>query len=325
MHLLRGSGLDGLTGIHAKNGRLIRPLLEFRKQELEVYCMDHSLEPRVDATNEVPEGTRNRIRLRLLPAIRREYNASVETALLQLGRMAEEIHDFLQTELQGVWAEAVRWQKERPELSQEVFRQLHPTMQRVLLRAYLAELSDSGTRDLDFLHYEKVRELLTRGATGDQWDLPHGLRVRLSYGWLHRAEDGEQKYPLCEVKVPGWTELPAYGISLWTEFLSVCPKETGALEYYCDYRKLRSGIFIRGRREGDKISCAGGTKKLKELFIDTKLRQEQRDGYPLLVSKDWILWVPGIRRSNLFQVDENTKEILYVRMGKKGDSRYDEG
>ena len=137
--------------------------------------------------------------------------------------------------------------------------------------------------------------------------------------------DSEQEYPLCEVKVPGWTELPAYGISLWTELLSDAPKETGALEYYCDYRKLRSRIFIRGRHVGDRISCSGGTKKLKELFIDTRLRQEQRDGYPLLVSGEQILWVPGIRRSNLFPVDEGTKEILYVRMGRKGDSRYDEG
>ena len=325
MHLLRGSGLEGLTGIRAKNGRLIRPLLEFRKQELEDYCLDHMLEPRLDATNEVPEGTRNRIRLKLLPELRKEYNASVETSLLHLGRMAGEIHDFLQTELQRVWVEAVRWEGERPELSQEVFRQLHPTMQRVLLRAYLAALSDGSTRDMEFIHFEKVRELLTDGTTGGQCDLPHGLRIRLSYGWLHRVADSEQEYPLCEVKVPGWTELPAYGISLWTELLSDAPKETGALEYYCDYRKLRSRIFIRGRHEGDRISCSGGTKKLKELFIDTRLRQEQRDGYPLLVSGEQILWVPGIRRSNLFPVDEGTKEILYVRMGRKGDSRYDEG
>ncbi|MDR1027999.1 MAG: tRNA lysidine(34) synthetase TilS, partial [Clostridiales Family XIII bacterium] len=95
MRLLRGSGPDGLSGMSRRRVsdagyEVIRPLLAVSRDAIELYCADNGLRPRRDHTNEETGYFRNRIRLELLPLLRRDYNASVDDALIRLAKIAGE-------------------------------------------------------------------------------------------------------------------------------------------------------------------------------------------------------------------------------------------
>ncbi len=324
MHLLRGSGLDGMAAIRSRNGRLIRPLLYVHKKDLIAYCEERHLAPREDATNDTADGTRNRIRLELLPLMKQQYNPLVETALCQWGQIAAETVDFLEMSVQRVWKEAVRGKGVTAELSQKVFRELHPALQKALLRKYLCHIF-GYIQDIGFTHMAELCRLLIAGGTGKQCELPGKRRVALDYGWLHRSERKSGRYPEYTLQVPGCTDLPAYGIRVRTELRPDCPKVTGPMEFYCDYERLTAPLMVRNRCPGDRIYLGRGTKKLKEFFIDCKVRQEVRDAIPLLVSGTDILWVMGMRRSIRFQPDQKTRCVLFIRIERKGVNSDDEG
>ena len=80
-----------MAGIAPRAGELIRPLLCATRAEIEAYCRQQGLEPRHDATNDVPDCTRNRLRLELLPQLAAEYNPDISAALCRLAAIASEL------------------------------------------------------------------------------------------------------------------------------------------------------------------------------------------------------------------------------------------
>jgi len=98
MRILRGTGTEGLVGIEylrtEKNRGIIRPLLDVTRAEIELYCKENGLDPRIDLTNLEPIYTRNKIRLELLPYLSENYNGNIVAALNRLSRIAKEDKDY---------------------------------------------------------------------------------------------------------------------------------------------------------------------------------------------------------------------------------------
>ena len=95
MHLLRGSGIKGLSGIMPKRDNIIRPFLPFAKAELVAYCHEQKLAPRLDETNNEADCTRNKLRLELLPLLQNEYNNNIANNLCQLAETARAEDELL--------------------------------------------------------------------------------------------------------------------------------------------------------------------------------------------------------------------------------------
>lgn len=100
MRIMRGTGIKGLAGIDyvRSDGVVIRPVLDMSRSEIEDYCEVNGLKPRIDSTNNEPIYTRNKIRLNLLPAIVRDFNPNIVSALVRLGKQAAEDEDFISAE-----------------------------------------------------------------------------------------------------------------------------------------------------------------------------------------------------------------------------------
>ena len=101
--ILRGTGPDGLSGIAYDRGdesgfRVIRPLLDIKRDEIEKYCEEKGLEPRRDHTNEEALYSRNKIRLELLPLLEKEFNPNIIDTLNRLGRLESEDKGYIYKE-----------------------------------------------------------------------------------------------------------------------------------------------------------------------------------------------------------------------------------
>lgn len=104
MHILRGSGISGLKGIEPKrDNKYIRPLIECERSEIEQYCEENKLEPRIDKTNLENEYTRNKIRNIVIPYIKKEFNPNIIETINRLSEVITEEDDYLEKETQKIY------------------------------------------------------------------------------------------------------------------------------------------------------------------------------------------------------------------------------
>ncbi len=182
MRLLRGATSDGLSAMKSRTlsddyGLLLRPLLKFRKSELENFCRMKNLSPRLDKTNFVPDATRNKIRLELMPMLEKFNPALVET-LCRLGEVTAQESDFISTQVQKIFPAVVK----NNSIVRKEFLKLHPVLQRAVIKKFLAQVTDS-VKDFGFVHFEGVRKVLTNNLAGVE--LPRNLRANLRQGKLY--------------------------------------------------------------------------------------------------------------------------------------------
>ena len=104
MNLLRGSGLLGLKGIEPiRNDKYIRPLIECERQEIEQYCEQYQLNPRIDKTNFENDYTRNKIRNIVIPYIQKEFNPNLIETMDRLSQVATDESNYIDTQTQKVY------------------------------------------------------------------------------------------------------------------------------------------------------------------------------------------------------------------------------
>ncbi len=104
MHILRGSGISGLKGIGPKrDNKYIRPLIECERSEIEQYCEENKLNPRIDKTNFENEYTRNKIRNIVIPYIKKEFNPNIIETINRLSEVITEEDDYLEKETQKIY------------------------------------------------------------------------------------------------------------------------------------------------------------------------------------------------------------------------------
>lgn len=97
MNMMRGSGTSGLKGIRAiRNERFIRPLINTTREEIEEYCRQEDLNPRIDKTNFENEYTRNKVRNLLIPFIKEQFNPNIITSINRLSDIVDEENKYLE-------------------------------------------------------------------------------------------------------------------------------------------------------------------------------------------------------------------------------------
>ena len=113
MHILRGSGINGLKGIEAKREKYIRPLIECERNEIEEYCDNKKLQPRIDKTNFENEYTRNKVRNLLIPYIQKEFNPNLINTIDRLSNLVAEEENYMDKQVETVYKEMLISEKEK--------------------------------------------------------------------------------------------------------------------------------------------------------------------------------------------------------------------
>jgi tRNA(Ile)-lysidine synthase len=354
MHILRGTGITGLCGLapcspiaydsqgtslRAKRSNLlvIRPLLDITREETASYCQEHQLEPRIDSSNLSPSFFRNRLRLHLLPLLR-QYNPSIDQALLRLADIAKEDNAFIEQQASELWDEVARQENNAIYLDKKQLASLPIALQRHLLRVAVTKLV-GDIRDIEASHIEAARSLLNKPAS-KRISLPHGLICHGGYDELVIASTAKQlQLPPCpfpslpgefHLKVPGQTVFPGWKViasivrervpSLSSRGALSTSKRTGQnnLVAHFDLQKTEMKIFVRQRRPGDRFQPLGMSipKKLYEFMVDAKIPHSWRAHIPIVCSPQQIIWVVGWRIDDRVKLTKASKEILRLEFIK---------
>ena len=103
MHILRGTGINGLKGIEAKRGMYIRPLIECERKEIEEYCEENNLEPRIDKTNFENVYTRNKVRNIVIPYVQKEFNQNIIETIDRLSKLVTEEEEYMEKQIENAY------------------------------------------------------------------------------------------------------------------------------------------------------------------------------------------------------------------------------
>ncbi len=172
MRILRGTGLAGLSGIAFKKKmgkfEIIRPLLETKRTEIRNFLRSKRICFCTDKSNKNEAYLRNRIRHRLLPLLKKDYNKNIEEVLYNLARNAENDYDFLKCSASRYF------KKNKTKLDIAKLKKLHPSMRRIKFRDAISSIQGS-TRRINFKHIEEIDDLLLNRPQNSIVSLPKGI------------------------------------------------------------------------------------------------------------------------------------------------------
>lgn len=187
--LLRGTGLRGLAGIApvaplATGVDILRPLLDVRRSEIEAWLITRRQSWRSDATNADPRFTRNRIRRRLLPFLRRNFNPQVDAALCRLARQCRELVSEQDAAANAVLSAAVlEATPEHVRLQTPPLAAVPPTVRREALRA-LWRRQAWPEQAMTCEHWRRLVDLAGDAPKHRQWTFPDGIQAVRTGGLL---------------------------------------------------------------------------------------------------------------------------------------------
>lgn len=270
-NLSRGSGALGLRGIPERRGMIVRPLLHMSRGEIESWLSERGLAFVHDSSNDSDDYSRNLIRHRVMPALK-SINPACTAAIASAGQLLAEDEDFIQSEARGF----IDRHFDGESLPVAELKGLHRA---VASRVFRMMSKKSLSRE----HVESLFALL-EGSGLAYADLP-GMRVCREQGRISFGQ-GEAAQPLPERELQPGDELylPSAGLHIKAELGTFNKEINGLFKTYCfKYESICGIIKCTARKAGDKYRPAGRgcTKTLKSLYLESRMTQRQRDGYPV--------------------------------------------
>jgi tRNA(Ile)-lysidine synthase len=329
-HILRGTGLAGLGGIHAISGGVVRPLLGVRRAALRRYLKLGKQRWREDATNRDVSRTRARIRTKLIPLLEKQFQEQVVEHLAQLAEHAREDEAFIDAaatkRLSGIFrgdgATRVRVEDlTGPEAPAALRgRMIRQIVNRCKVRA--GQLSSA--------HVASVLEFALRGENGKRLQLPGGVAVRrdrdmLQFRSTTAAVEEENSAIIYEHSIPlagpsTTVALPLLNCAFRFRTIDWLGErgETSNKRWAMDCARLTqltsAQLLLRNWRAGDRLQPAGRSRvyKLKRLLNAQGISLWERNGWPVLASNGEVLWSRGFGVAAQFAATKDTRTALVI-------------
>ena len=326
-NLVRGSRLRGLRGMLPVNGRIIRPLLECSRGEIEEFLRERGIAWREDETNEDVRYARNLLRREVMPLLER-INAGAAQHIAKAAEEAAETEDFLRIET-GKAMKACRETQEdncaRAEHgSQNIENQKSPIIisipillkepPLIVRRVVYEVIAEAAGRkkDLRDVHVQDVLKLAQKNRNG-RLDVFGGVQVEKVYDRLifsatvEPAPPFDRRWPL---------DASEYSCRVFDFDGNLAAVSRKQYTKWFDYDKIGAFPSFRTRREGDRITIdeSGRSKSIARYMIDAKIPAELRGRIVLPAAGKEILWVPA-------GLDANARQMsapAYVPNGLNG-------
>jgi tRNA(Ile)-lysidine synthase len=348
-HILRGTGLAGLAGIHpATKDGIVRPLLEVRRGELRKYLRVKKQSWREDATNKDVSRQRARMRKKLLPLLEKEFNPRAVEHLVALAELAREDEALLSALAEAgckafteerTGGKGIEARKLLRPLSEKLFytevaesreftekkKQHTPALSARMVRQLVEECKQAES-EIGVHRVGEVLRLAKSGENGKMLQLPGGVDVRRDDNWMiflpRGRSGGKSRAPIgfeYAVTLGGGADVnvAVKEISCVIRFRSIdwlsAQRETIRKGWAAlDGDKLQGALILRNLRPGDRMRPVGhrGTHKLKRLLNEKRISRWERESWPVLESGKNIVWARGFVAAEFAAARETRKAIL---------------
>ena len=299
INLSRGTGIDGLTGIPMQNEKIIRPLLDFSRKDIENYASENKLSWREDASNASDYFLRNKIRHHLTPILR-EINPSFSVSFQQTLENLKQVQSLIDDASKIVYKKVVEDELDFKKINIAELKQL-PNY-----KAYLYQ----WLQPLGFTAWEDIYNL-AEAETGKQiFSKNYQLLKNRDFLIIAPLQENSDEEFLIE---RGTSEVNFHIKLLFCKVSK--PFFSTNKTIFVDGEKLQYPLTLRRWKKGDifqPLGMNGKTKKVSKFFKDEKLSLIEKEKAWLLCSASEIVWIIGLRADERFKIDHTTKNILQI-------------
>lgn len=293
LNLIRGTGINGLKGIAAKNGYIVRPLLLEPRDRIEDYLDAIGQDYVTDSTNLQDVYMRNKVRLNILPMMR-ELNPSVAESIFETSRRLAEVADIYNNDRAKTLNNKLKKVTEN-EFRIRIDDILRDTAPESLLHEVLELFGFKATQKNDVMRCMKGVQSGKR-FYAQEWE---ALRDREMLIFRHIEQaDGVPELSIQEMEV---------------ESGFIVPKDKYVA--YLDADKVKGELTIRRWQKGDKFVPFGmtGKKKVSDYLTDRKFSVFDKENQWVVCAGENIVWLVDERTDNRFRVTEKTRRVIVIK------------
>lgn len=308
LNLVRGTGIRGLTGMKSKTGRVLRPLLRFSRQDIELYCRAHKLKYVNDSTNASDAYTRNRIRHNVIPQLKAINPSFLETMRSNMNHL-NQIFTMFENQVKQFSRRAV------VELDGQMLIAMDHIKELPMIEPFIFELLFVKGFNSDTVR--KIARCITEERWGRVFFAPKHRAIVDRYNIIvvprektieNKSFDIEQDQE--EVFVPLHLKISTFEKDEDFKF----SRDNKIVHINAD--KIYYPLTLRRWRNGDTFRPLGmrGFKKLSDFFVDQKMSRLEKEETWVLESGGEIMWIVGQRIDDRFKVVDNCKRIVEIKL-----------
>lgn len=300
INFTRGTGIEGLTGIPAVNGKIVRPLLIFSREEIENYTQENKIEWREDSSNASEKYFRNKIRHKIVPILK-ELNPSLLESFQQTTDNLKQTKELAQENIEAKWEEITTVSNDATILCIEKIKALKN--HRSYLYSWLQPYGFTAWKDInDLLEAQSGKQILSdnyRLIKDRNQLILTSKETNISEEFLIQDTDTSINFPI--------------NLSFCNLSYISTPKNTSI---FVDYDKLKFPLILRKWKEGDYFYPSGmnGKKKVSKYFKDQKFSLIDKENTWILCSQDDIIWIINHRADERFIANKKSKNILNITL-----------
>lgn len=306
MRITRGSNLNGYSGfkkiVDMEGYQIVRPLLVYTKQELEEYDKKNHVMYYIDSSNAKDKYTRNRYRKYVLPFLKEE-DPKVHLKYLKFSTVLNEANQFIEHERDKALKKVIH----DDSLEIEEFKKLDLFIQKEVLYYMMNEYYQDDLILINDKHIELLLNLIYSNRANAFVNLPNEVIATKTYHVLE-LKKVTTEITTYEVELSKYVELPNHHVIEQVDELLGSGNDTCRLLS----TEISLPLTVRTRKFGDRMSIKGnGTKKIKDIFIDKKVKVNERDLWPVVVdAKGVIVWLPGLKKSKYDKKKTESYDII---------------
>ncbi len=303
INLTRGTGIKGLTGIKAKNGSIIRPILFVERTEITKYLEKNNIAWKDDSSNNSNKYTRNNIRHNIIPEFELMNTDFISTMYKNIEKL-DDVFNIYNKEINFKKNKILIRQNDKTLINIDILKKLSP------LKTYLFEF----LKEFNFTP-EQIPEIIEiiDSISGKQIiSKTHRIIKDREYLIISKINKIQTKQEFIinegaiEIKVPLHIHIDIFNKNNYN-----IPKQKNIACF--DYNELNFPLKLRKWHNGDKFKPFGmnNFKKLSDFFIDNKLSIIDKENLWLLTDcMNNIIWIVNNRTDNRFKITENTDKII---------------
>ena len=298
INLTRGSGLDGFTGIPEINGNIIRLLLKFSREEIEVFAKEEKISWREDQSNTSTKYVRNKIRHNILPVLK-EINPSLLDTFSKTLTHLQESTQIISDRVAAISKKVVLKENDIIKFRIDEIQQLSNP------KAYVYQL----LRTYNFTEFNDVYNLLSAQAGKQVFSKTHVILKDRDFLILSIREVASKETQELKFHISKNTAKITYPIHLVIEEVTA-QKNQNKNTIYVSKESLKFPLIVRKWRNGDYFHPTGmqGKKKLSKYFKDEKLSLlEKNNTWLLCNNNDAIIWIINRRQDSRFKVKSDSE------------------
>ncbi len=319
MKIIRGTNLEGYAGIKKyskqKNYIIIRPLIYLTKDDIIKYNQKNKIKYYIDKTNKNIKYTRNRIRRKILPALKKE-DKNIHLKFLKFSNTIQEYHNYIEFIVKS----KIKTSYKNNTINIELFNNEDTFIKKQIIFYILREIYENKSDIIKNKHIDEIIRLSTNKKPNAYINLPLNYIAKKVYSTIYIEKNTKEKKENYKIILKDKIEINDFIIKK----LDKCDISNNSV-CRLNSKTIKLPIYIRNKKDGDYIEVLGlnGKKKISDIFIENKVPKDLRDQYPIVVdSNDNVLWIPNLKKSK-YNVKKNELCDIILTSRMKGENEYE--